>query len=254
MEQWNSQEELVVDKICENLGWGEMGQLYSMNECLLMYYRDDLLEKHNMKEADLKETTLRKQVQEIIESNEGETGKDVDVVIKNLKNKLFLIVDSLLGEGNHKLLANEKREYKFTIMNVRFIGFLFATFQLEDSKRIRKKMILEADEEYLKSIYFGLKEFAKNENTLLKEEDVEQLWSIDYCMAYRKMMKACQSLDNMVDYYSNIPRDFVSNIEFFNRAEKLLSSCEEFLCRMGDSMVQFPPEDIFNDIISGKDA
>lgn len=252
MEQWNKEEYEVVndfaEEVYQNLGWGEKGQLYSLNGYLLKHYLESLLRKHNIEKSELKETDIYKQIQEISLKKEG-VERNVDVEIKNLKNRLFLILDSLLGKDNHKLLANENGHYKFNNTNIVFLDFLFETFDDENSKRIRKKMLLEVDEEYLQCIYFGLKELAQNENTLLDESKIEKIWSVDYCMAYRGMIDARESLSNMVDYYSDFPRDLESNIDFFHRAEKLLSSCEEFLCRLGDSMLQLPPDNIFNDII-----
>lgn len=202
-----------------------------------------------MEESELRETDTFKQIQEMIRLKGLK--KDVTVETKNLKNKLFLILDSILGEGNHKLLANAKGRYQLNNTNIVFFDFLFATFKDEDRELIRKKMLLDVDEEYLEYIYFGLKELARNENTQFDEKKLEKIWSVDYCMAYRKMIDAYQSLESKVEYYSNFPRDLESNIDFFYRAEKLLNSCEEFLCRLGESMVQLPPDDnIFEDIIN----
>lgn len=251
MEQWNDAVKWKMQEAYEALGWGKAGQTCSLNEYLYRRYLRNLLEESGEEcESDI-DSLGKKEITKLVDEIYDNMGweKNPDDEVKNLKNKLFLIIDSLLGKGNHKLLANKDGQYVLNIENCLFFDYLFETFNSDDSKRIRKKMMQDISMEYINYIFSGLEDLANNENMELDYERLKILYNQDFYIAYREMKDAFESLKSIMAYYDNLSSQSEKNVQFFKEATKMIKECEEGLFEKGERMTDRFTDDPDDEVI-----
>lgn len=208
MELWNM---LDVDK------------LYSLEDVLKIIFRIEFLRTQGIETGEINVEELYKEVNEIlyekVEISDSFEDKEKEW-IGNKTKSISKILDSIVGKENRKRIYENRCQRLFTMQNCIFIVNLFITYNIEDSKRIKKKQHERVSQEYMNFLYKGVVDLAYNEKLKLTLQDVEEIWEKEYYKSIYNFKDDCIGfLRTMHDIFDKAIELYEENMENEQEAE-----------------------------------
>lgn len=193
-----------------------------------------IVKEYGIQEAELEGKSPQKKLEEAMKIS-GEKG-NWDERVKNEKRKFFKIIDSILGNEEHIKLSNSEGNYLFSRSNCKFFDYLFAIFDDEKSKQLRKGNWEQLDNKFLNELCKGMDELAENENMQINKETVNRIKNRAFCLPYREMMSEYENLTATITYFASRSSEIDANVQFFIEAREDIEKFNDLVLKKGNEM------------------